>query len=90
MTRRIHDFIRNRVIAEANYIIEYGATVRGTAYEFDVSKSTVHRDIHKYLLELDLERYGEVMKILDYNKLDRHNRGGAANRVRAEKVRNKS
>lgn len=88
MTRSVHDFIRVRVIAEANYIIEHKATVRNTANVFNVSKSTVHRDIHKYLKNIDMECYGGVIKVFEYNRSDRHNRGGKANRIRAEKIRN--
>ena len=38
------DYIEERAINIANYIIESNATVRQTAREFGVSKSTVHMD----------------------------------------------
>ena len=38
------DYIEERAINIANYIIERNATVRQTAREFGVSKSTVHKD----------------------------------------------
>ena len=38
------DYIEERAINIANYIIDYNATVRQTAKEFGVSKSTVHAD----------------------------------------------
>ena len=38
------DYIEERAINIANYIIESNATVRQTAREFGVSKSTVHKD----------------------------------------------
>ena len=38
------DYIEERAINIANYIIESNATVRQTAREFGVSKSTVHAD----------------------------------------------
>ena len=36
------EYIEERAINIANYIIDYNATVRQTAKEFGVSKSTVH------------------------------------------------
>ena len=41
------DYIEERAINIANYIIDYNATVRQTAKEFGVSKSTVHVDVVK-------------------------------------------
>ena len=36
------DYIEERAVSIANYIIESNATVRQTAKQFGVSKSTVH------------------------------------------------
>lgn len=41
------DYIEERAISIANYIIDYNATVRQTAKEFGVSKSTVHAEVTK-------------------------------------------
>ena len=41
----MRDYIEERVLEIANYIIENKATVRQTAKEFGVSKSTVHTDV---------------------------------------------
>lgn len=38
------DYIEERAIEIANFIIEEKATVRQTAKKFGVSKSTVHKD----------------------------------------------
>ena len=38
------DYIEERAVEIANYIVETKATVRRTAKEFGVSKSTVHKD----------------------------------------------
>jgi len=38
----LKDYIEERAISIANYIIESNATVRQTAKAFGVSKSTVH------------------------------------------------
>lgn len=39
------DYIEERAINIATYIIENNATVRQTAKKFGVSKSTVHADV---------------------------------------------
>ncbi|AWY99166.1 hypothetical protein DQQ01_14735 [Blautia argi] len=41
------DYIEERAVDIANYIIEEKATVRQTAKKFGVSKSTVHIDVTK-------------------------------------------
>ena len=38
----MRDYIEERAISIANYIIEHGTTVRQTAKDYGVSKSTVH------------------------------------------------
>ena len=38
------DYIEERAVEIAFYIIETGATVRQTAKKFGISKSTVHKD----------------------------------------------
>ena len=38
------DYIEERAVAIANYIIDHNATVRQTAKRFGISKSTVHKD----------------------------------------------
>ncbi len=42
------DYIEERAINIANYIIENSATVRQTAKEFGISKSTVHMVVIKW------------------------------------------
>lgn len=68
--------IMKRVLEEANYIIKTGKTIREIANEFKVSKSTVHKDLHERLLEIDAELYESVDKILKYHIDIRHIRGG--------------
>lgn len=38
------EYIEERAVAIANYIIDHNATVRQTAKRFGISKSTVHKD----------------------------------------------
>ena len=68
--------IVERVIDEAKYIIESGKTVREIATVFKVYKSTVHKDLHERLLDIDDTLYKQVNDILKYHTDIRHIRGG--------------
>ena len=68
--------IHKRTVEEADYMIGTGKTVREIAGVFKVSKSTVHKDLHERLLEIDPIRYEKVNKILQYHVDIRHIRGG--------------
>ena len=39
------DYIEERAVEIAQYIIENNATVRQTAKQYGISKSTVHKDV---------------------------------------------
>ena len=77
--------INKRVIEEANHILKTGDTIRKTAKEFCVSKSTVHKDLHERLLKIDKKLYGDVDKILKYHTDIRHIRGGEATKKKYQK-----
>ena len=72
------DYIEERVLELARYIIETQATVRSAAQKFRVSKSTVHKDITERLLEINPALAADVKLILENNKAERHIRGGNA------------
>ena len=74
------DTIDERACALAVYIIETGATVRAAARHFGISKSTVHKDLQERLPHCSPSLYGQVRKILERNKQERHIRGGLATR----------
>ena len=62
----------------AVYIIENNATVRQTAKQFGISKSTVHKDVTERLMQINPTLAKEARKVLDVNKSERHIRGGLA------------
>ncbi len=74
------DYIEERAIDIANYIIENNATVRQTAKQFGISKSTVHKDVTERLMQVNPALAKEARKVLDINKSERHIRGGLATR----------
>lgn len=72
------DYIEERAVEIAHYIINSKATVRQTAKKFGISKSTVHKDMVDRLVQINPELAGEVRRVLDVNKQERHIRGGLA------------
>ena len=78
--------IIERVIKESEHIISTGATVRATAKEFAVSKSTVHKDVTERLKKIDKTLYKKVKKILGINLLERHIRGGEATKKKYQTI----
>lgn len=74
------DYIEERAINIANYIIDNNATVRQTAKQFGISKSTVHKDVTDRLMQINPALAKEARKVLDVNKSERHIRGGLATR----------
>lgn len=74
------DYIEERAISIANYIIESNATVRQTAKAFGVSKSTVHKDVTERLMQINPTLAKQAREVLNVNKSERHIRGGLATR----------
>lgn len=76
------DYIEERVLELARYIIETDSTVRSAARRFCVSKSTVHKDITERLFVINRTLHDQVKTVLEKNKSERHIRGGEATRAK--------
>lgn len=74
--------IDERAIELAHYIIDSKDTVRGAAKKFEISKSTVHKDVSERLKKINPSLAREVRIILDENKAERHIRGGMATKLK--------
>ena len=72
--------MEKRACEVAVYMIETGATVRAAARHFGISKSTVHKDLSQRLKQYNYALYVQVRQVLDFNKQERHIRGGMATR----------
>ena len=72
------EYIEERAVNIACYIIEHNATVRQAAKAFGVSKSTVHKDVTERLEQVNPSLAAEARKVIDVNKSERHIRGGMA------------
>ena len=73
-------YIEERAVEIAKYIIDNNATVRQTAKQFGISKSTVHKDVTERLSQVNPTLAREARKVLDVNKSERHIRGVLATR----------
>lgn len=82
------DYIEERALEIAKYIISENATVRQTAMVFGVSKSTVHKDVTERLPKINPLVATDVKKVLDMNKAERHIRGGKATKMKYKAVIN--
>ena len=78
------DYIEKRAVLYARHIIDNDATVRDTAKKFDISKSTVHKDVSQRLKQIDFDLYEKVRQVLNKNKAERHIRGGMATKMKYE------
>ena len=72
------EYIEERAVEAARYIIERKATVRKTAKKMGISKSTVHKDVTERLLTVNPSLSARARQVLDVNKSERHIRGGMA------------
>lgn len=74
--------IEERACDLAVYIIENRATVRAAAKKFGISKSTVHKDLSERLEYINRSLFLQVKEVLEFNKSERHIRGGLATRMK--------
>ncbi len=79
------DYIEERVKKCAKHIIGTKCTVREAAKVFNISKSTVHKDITERLSSINSGLADEVRTVLDINKQERHIRGGNATKRKFKK-----
>lgn len=70
--------INSRAINEGYYIANTRCTIRECARKFNISKSSVHKDVSYRLKALDAKLYNEVREVLEINKMEKHLRGGIA------------
>ena len=74
------EYIEERAVEIANYIINEKSTVRQAAKKFGVSKSTIHKDVTDRLEHINPSLAAQARVVLDVNKSERHIRGGMATR----------
>lgn len=72
------EYIMQRVLDMADYIINTGCTLRFAAKIFAVSKSTAHKDMSERLYYVDRSKFEQVRLKTNLNLSQRHLRGGIA------------
>ena len=82
----MNSLIIKRVIQEANYMIDTKKTIREIAKIFNVSKSTVHKDLHERLMDIDNNLFEKIDDILKYHIDVRHIRGGESTKKKYKKL----
>ena len=79
--------VEDRSVLLGQYIVEHKSTVRAVAKEFGISKSTVHKDVAERLRKLNPQLYLQVKDVLEFNKSERHIRGGLATKKKYESLK---
>ena len=82
----MNSLITKRVIEEANFMLDTNMTIREIAKIFNVSKSTVHKDLHERLFDIDNKLFSKIDSILKYHIDVRHIRGGESTKKKYTKL----
>ena len=72
------EYIAERVLETADYVLCHKCTVREVAKVFCVSKSTAHKDLSERLPQIDKQRYDKIVEVMSDNWDVRYLRGGQA------------
>lgn len=76
------DYIKERALEVAEFVIASKATIRKAAKVFGVSKSTIHKDMTERLPKINPQVASEARNVLNINLSERNIRGGEATRRR--------
>ena len=79
--------LNDRVIKETEYILKTSKTVREVANEFNVSKSTVHKDLQDRLPKINKELYTKVQELMQKHIDERHLRGGESTKNKYKNIK---
>ena len=82
----MRDNVEERAVELGEYIAKTNATVRFAAKKYNISKSTVHKDVSERLKTINMSLYKQVRQVLDINKQERHIRGGKATKEKYLKM----
>ena len=82
----VKDYIEERVMDVACYVVQHNCTVRNVARVFCISKSTAHKDLTERLPLLNKELFLLVEKVLNNNWAERYLRGGQATKKKYQKM----
>ncbi len=75
-------YITERVLQTADYVLQTHCTVRCACRRYKVGKSTTHKDLTERLKQIDYAKYAQVQTVLVQNNSEKHMRGGLATKRR--------
>ena len=79
------ELIKERVYKETYYILKTKKTLRELSKVFNLSKSTIHKDLKERLKFIDLTLYKEVQEIFQNHIQTRHIKGGESTKKKYQK-----
>lgn len=79
--------IYRRIIIESRLLLKQDLTIREVAKIMKVSKSTVHKDLHNRLKDIDKNLFKGVDSVLKSHIDVRHINGGKATKLKYQKLR---
>ena len=77
--------ISKRVVSEAKYMLKTKDTIRSIANKYNVSKSTVHKDLSERLKNIDQNLADSISEIMQEHIDFRHIRGGETTKLKYKK-----
>lgn len=75
------------IIKMAYFILENNTTIRATAKEFNIPKSTVHHNLSVKLKYINLSLYNKVCNLLKNNFNIKHIHGGESTKIKYQKLK---
>ncbi len=79
-----------RIIDMAHYILDNHTTIRATAKQFNISKSTVHIDLSVKLRYINPALHAQVKALLDENFSVKHIHGGESTKHKYAQLKSKT
>lgn len=76
-----------RIYKEASYMLETNEVIRKIAGVYNVSKSTVHKDLQERLEKIDPNLHKRIVEILKNHTETRHINGGEATKIKYLKLK---
>ena len=76
-----------KIIDQAYFILNNKSTIRATAKEFGIPKSTVHHNLSNKLKYINYSLYKQVKNLLNENFSVKHIHGGEATKIKYEKLK---
>ncbi len=83
----MNEYLDERVLQLAEYILDNQTTIRATAAAFNIPKSTVHHDLSVKLKYLNYPLFLKVKHLLDENFSIKHIHGGESTKHKYEQLK---